>query len=73
MLVILILFQRMLIGYEEAQGAIDRRKNCERAFNFMKNRQGLELVRVRFQHALMGRVRFTMIASLLVEITGCAV
>lgn len=63
-------FQRMPIDSELAEQAIEMRKNCERPFNLMKKREGLEDARVRSQHALVGRMTFTMIATLLIEMAG---
>ncbi|PID72840.1 MAG: hypothetical protein CSB34_00275 [Desulfobulbus propionicus] len=37
----------------------------------MKKREDLENARVRSQHALLGRVTFTTIAPLLIEMAGC--
>ena len=63
-------FQRIPVDSELAEQAIDMRKNCERPFNLMKKREGLEDARVRGQHALVGRMTFTMIATLLLEMAG---
>lgn len=63
-------FQRMPVDSELAERAIEMRKNCERPFNLMKKREGLEDMRVRSQHALVGRMTFTMIATLLIEMAG---
>ena len=63
-------FQRIPLDCEKAGDALDIRKNCERAFNLMKKREGLENARVRSQHALIGRVTFTTIATLLIEMAG---
>ncbi len=43
------------------------RENYERPFNLMEKREGLEDARVRGQHALVGRMTFTIIATLLIE------
>lgn len=48
----------------------DIRKNCERAFNLLKNQTGLETVRVRSQHAVMTRCTLSSIAVLLIEMAG---
>ena len=63
-------FQRMPVDNELAEQAIAIRKNCERPFNLMKKREGLENARVRSQHALTARATFTMIATLLIEMAG---
>lgn len=63
-------FQRMPVDNELAKQAIAIRKNCERPFNLMKKREGLEDARVRSQHALTARANFTMIATLLIEMAG---
>ena len=63
-------FQRMSIGSQSSKQAIDIRKNCERPFNLLKNREGLENARVRSQGSLTGRVAFAMIATLLIEMAG---
>ena len=63
-------FQRMPIDNELSEQAIDIRKNCERPFNLLKKREGLEDARVRSQHALTARCTFGMIATLLIEIAG---
>ena len=63
-------FQRMPIGSQLSKQALDIRKNCERPFNLLKNREGLENARVRSQGSLTGRVVFTMIATLLIEMAG---
>jgi len=51
-------------GHKEAVGI---RKNCERAFNLLKKREGLEQVRVRSQHGVVVRSAFTTIVTLLIE------
>jgi len=63
-------FQPMPIFHYEAQRAISIRKNCERPFNFMKKREGLEQTRVRSQHGVVARSTFTTIATLLIEMAG---
>jgi hypothetical protein len=63
-------FQRMVVDGELARQAIEMRKNCERPFNLMKKREGLEDAVVRSQHALCGRMTFTMITTLLIEMAG---
>lgn len=63
-------FQRIPIDSDLAGQAIEMRKNCERPFNLMKKREGLEDARVRSQHALFGRMTFTIIATLLIEMGG---
>ena len=51
-------------GYKQA---IAIRKNCERPFNLMKKREGLEKVRVRSQHGVVVRAAFTTMVTLLIE------
>jgi len=63
-------FQRMPVDGEAARQAIEMRKNCERPFNLMKKRECLEDAVVRSQHALCGRMTFTMITTLLIEMAG---
>ena len=63
-------FQRIPVNNEAARQAIEMRKNCERPFNLMKKREGLEDAVVRSQHALCGRMTFTMITTLLIEMAG---
>jgi len=50
------------------QEAVAIRKNCERPFNLMKKREGLENVRVRSQHGVVVRAAFTTMVTLLIEI-----
>ena len=47
--------------------ALAIRKNCERAFNLLKKREGLEQVRVRSQHGVVVRAAFTTMVTLLIE------
>jgi len=63
-------FQRILYGGELVSKALDIRKNAERPFNLLKNREGLEPVRVRSQQGLVARVTFATIATLLLEMAG---
>ena len=60
----------MPVFNELAEKAIEIRKNCERAFNLMKKREGLEKTRVRSQHGVVARSTFTTIATLLIEMAG---
>jgi len=60
-------FQRMPVDSDLAKQAIDIRKNIERPFNLLKNREGLGNARVRSQQALTARSTFAMIATLLIE------
>jgi hypothetical protein len=46
------------------------RKNCERPFNLLKNQTGLEIVRVRSQHATMTRCTLSSITVLLIKMAG---
>jgi Transposase DDE domain len=63
-------FQPMPSFYTASQQAMDIRKNCERPFNLMKKREGLETTRVRSQHGVVVRSTFTTIATLLIEMAG---
>lgn len=63
-------FQPMPVFNELAEKAIDIRKNCERAFNLIKKREGLEKTRVRSQHGVVARSTFTTIATLLIEMAN---
>ncbi len=63
-------FQPMPAFYEMSEQAINIRKNCERAFNLMKKREGLEQTRVRSQHGVVARSTFTAIATLLIEMAN---
>ena len=60
----------MPVENELAKKTIELRKNCERPFNLLKKREGLENARVRSQHALTARCAFAMIATLLIEMAG---
>ena len=63
-------FQRIPYTTEHVSEAIEIRKNAERPFNLIKNREGLEHVRARSQHTLLARCTFAAIATLLLEIAG---
>lgn len=63
-------FQPMPTFHSAAQEAIDIRKNCERPFNLMKKREGLEQTRVRSQHGVIVRSALTTIVTLLIEMAG---
>ena len=63
-------FQPMPSFHTASQKAMDIRKNCERPFNLMKKREGLETTRVRSQHGVVVRSTFTTIATLLIEMAG---
>lgn len=63
-------FQPMPVLNELSQRAIKIRKNCERPFNLMKKREGLEHTRVRSQHGVIARSTFTTIATLLIEMAA---
>lgn len=56
-------FQRIPGSSDQADQALDIRKNSERPFNLLKNREGLEQVRVRSQHGLLARSTFRTIAT----------
>lgn len=61
-------FQRIPVDSEQAQKAIDIRKNIERPYNLLKHREGLEQIRVRSQKALISKCAITTMATLLIEI-----
>jgi hypothetical protein len=63
-------FQPVSTFYDTAQKAIDIRENCERPFDLIKKREGLEQTRVRSQHGVVARSTFTTIAALLIEMAG---
>ena len=63
-------FQPIPSFYTAFQQAVNIRKNCERPFNLMKKREGLETTRVRSQHGVVVRSTFTTIATLLIEMAG---
>ena len=63
-------FQPMPTFHGGSQEAIDIRKNCERPFNLMKKREGLEQTRVRSQHGVVVRSALTTIVTLLIEMAG---
>ena len=63
-------FQPMPTFHDISKRAIDIRKNCERPFNLMKKREGLEQTRVRSQSGLVARSTFTTIATLLIEMAN---
>lgn len=63
-------FQRIIHGSKGVEEALDIRKNCERPFNLLKKREGLENIRTRSQQGLLARSTFATMATLLLEITG---
>ena len=63
-------FQRILHDSDLVYKAIDIRKNSERPFNLMKNREGLKTVRVRSRQGVLARCTFTHMATLLLELAG---
>jgi len=63
-------FQPMPTFHDVSQEAINIRKNCERPFNLMKKREGLEQTRVRSQQGVIVRSAFTAIVTLLIEMAG---
>ena len=63
-------FQPMPTFHDDSQKAIDIRKNCERPFNLMKKREGLEQTRVRSQDGVVVRSALTTIVTLLIEMAG---
>jgi hypothetical protein len=60
-------FQSIPTNSEHAEAALDIRKNCERPFNLLKHREGLEQIRVRSQDALITRTTISTIATLFIE------
>ncbi len=60
-------FQRIPIDNELAEAALEIRKNCERPFNLLKHREGLEQIRVRSQNALISKCMVATMATLLIE------
>lgn len=63
-------FQPMSTFHSGSQAAIEIRKNCERSFNLMKKRDGLEPTRVRSRHGVVVRSTLTSIVTLLMEMAG---
>lgn len=63
-------FQPMPTFHDGSQDAVEIRKNCERPFNLMKKREGLEQTRVRSQHGVIFRSALTTIVTLLIEMAG---
>jgi len=63
-------FQPMPTFHIGSQEAVNIRKNCERPFNLMKKREGLEQTRVRSQHGVIVRSTMTTIVTLLIEMAG---
>ena len=63
-------FQHIPHHTELIQRAHTIRKNCERPFNLLKNQTGLEIVRVRSQHATMARCTLSSISVLLIKMAG---
>jgi len=61
------IFQRIVIDDEQANKAINIRKNVERPFNLLKHREGLEQVRVRSHRALIAKCSITTMATLLIQ------
>ncbi len=63
-------FQRIPHLGKLVEEALDIRKNCERPFNLLKKREGLEGPRTRSQHGFLARATFATLATLLLEIAG---
>lgn len=63
-------FQRILHDSDLVRKAIEIRKNSEPPFNLMKNREGLNTVRVRSRQGVLARCTITHIATLLLELAG---
>lgn len=59
-------FQSIPIDSKLAKDAIAIRKNCERPFNLLKHREGLEQVRVRSQESLIAKCTIATMATLLI-------
>ncbi len=63
-------FQPIPTLHSGFQKAVKIRKNCERPFNLLKKREGLEQTRVRSQHGVVVRSALTTIVTLLIEMAG---
>ena len=63
-------FQPIPHATEGIAQAIELRKNGERTFNLLKNREGLEYSRVRGQHNILAQSIFATAATLLIEVAG---
>lgn len=63
-------FQRIIFFLEHAESAVDIRKNSERPFNLLKNREGLKETRAKSQHGILARCTFAQMATLLIEMAG---
>jgi hypothetical protein len=63
-------FQPIPHATEGVSKVIDLRKNGERPFNLIKNREGLASSRVRGQHNILAKSVFTTVATLLIEMAG---
>lgn len=64
------LFQGIPAGIHHVAEAVKIRKNTERPFNLLKNREGLEPIRARSQHGLLARSSFATMSTLLLEMAG---
>jgi hypothetical protein len=62
------IFQRIPINGQLAEAALAIRKNCERPFNLLKHREGLEQTWVRSQKVLVTISTIAVMATLLIEI-----
>ncbi len=60
-------FQSIPVISKLAKAAIEIRKNCERPFNLLKHREGLEQIRVRSQKSLIAKCAIATMATLLIE------
>ncbi len=63
-------FQRVHNFLEQTDQAIDIRKNSERPFNLLKNREGLKETRAKSQHGILARCIFAQMATLLIGMAG---
>jgi len=63
-------FQSVINNDPRVAKALELRKHCERPFNLLKKREGLEIPRVRSQHGVIARATFATIATLLIEMAG---
>lgn len=61
-------FQRILRSTPLVSQTLEMQKHCERPFNLLKKREGLEQLRVRSQHGAAARTTFATIANLLIEL-----
>lgn len=63
-------FQRINLFIDQAQQPIDIRKNAERPYNLLKNREGLKTPRPRSKHGILVQCTFAQMVTLLLEMAG---